>query len=321
MRLAIVNDYQHLAAKCADWASLGSGVAVDIFSDRLVDPALAAERLAPYDIVVLAREETRFDAALIAALPRLKLLVTHGMNNAALDREALAARGVTVCGTTYGQTEATTAETTWALILALAKHVTAEDRTIRAGGWGAALPSSLIDRTLGLAGLGKIAARVARTALSFDMKVIAWSENLTAERCAEIGVRLVDKATLFREADIVSVHLKLSPRTRGLIGGAELALMKPTAFVVNTSRGPIIDEEALIDALERNAIAGAGLDVYDVEPLPPDHRLRRLANTVALAHIGGRTRDNFAARYAEAFEDVVAWLSGSPIRVLPPPVR
>lgn len=321
MRLAIINDYQNLAFDCADWANLEPDISVDIFSDRLVDAALAVERLAPYDIIVAAREETRFDANLVAGLSNLKLLVTHGMNNAALDLDALASQGVTVCGTTYGQTVATTAETTWALILALAKHVTVEDRTIRDGGWGAALPSGLIGRTLGLVGLGKIAERVARTALSFDMNIIAWSENLTVERCSEVGVRLVDKETLFREADMVSVHLKLSGRTRGLIGGTELGLMKPDAFIVNTSRGPIIDEAAMIDALERRAIAGAGLDVFDIEPLPADHRLRRLSNTIVVAHIGGRTRDNFAARYGEAFDDVTAWLAGKPLRVLAEPSR
>ena len=319
LRLAIINDYQNLAADCADWDRLGPDVSIDIFCDRLVDGKLAAERLAPYEIVVAAREETRFDKALIDALPNLKLLVTHGMNNAALDMATLVARGVTVCGTTYGQTVATTAETTWALIMALAKHVTAEDQTIRNGGWGADLSIGLIGRTLGMLGLGKIGERVARAGQSFDMDVIAWSQNLTAERCAEVGVRLVDKDTLFRESDFISVHLKLGDRTRGLVGRGEIGLMKPGAYVVNTSRGPIIDEAALVEALESHSIAGAGLDVFDVEPLPRDHKLRRLANTVVVAHIGGRTQDNFAARYREAFEDVVQWLAGKPVRILASP--
>lgn len=316
MRLAIINDYQNLAAECADWPSISPGVTVDIYNDRLTDGSLAAERLAPYEIVVAGREETRFDERLVAALPNLRLLVTHGMNNAALDLKALAAHGVTVCGTTYGHTQATTAETAWALILALAKQVPAEDRSIRAGGWGAALPRGLIGRTLGVVGLGQIGARVARAALAFDMNVIAWSENLTTARCDEIGVRRVAKTGLFRESDVISVHLKLSDRTRGLIGRSEIGVMKPDAVIVNTSRGPIIDEVALIDALERRSIGGAGLDVFDIEPLPADHKLRRLPNTVVLAHIGGRTRDNFAARYREAFEDVTAWLAGKPVRVL-----
>jgi len=319
MRLAIINDYQDLAAECADWGSLAPEVTVEIFNDRLTDGALAATRLTPYDIVVAAREETRFDETLIGALPNLRLLVTHGKNNAALDLKSLAAHGVTVCGTTYGPTQATTAETTWALLLALAKHLPAEDKEVRAGGWGAGLPMGLIGRTLGLLGLGQIGARVARTGQSFGMNVVAWSENLTAARCDEIGVRLVDRETLFRDSDYVSVHLKLSDRTRGLIGRNELSLMKPDACIVNTSRGPIIEETALIDVLERGAIGGAGLDVFDTEPLPPDHVLRRLPNTVLVAHIGGRTRDNFIERYREAFEDVIAWLSGNPVRVLTPP--
>lgn len=317
MRLAIINDYQNLAAGCADWGRLGPDISVDFFRDRLSDGD-AADRLAPYEIVVAAREETRFDAALVAALPNLRLLVTHGMNNAAFDMAALAARGVVVCGTTYGWTVQTTAETTWALILALAKHAVAEDRTIRKGGWGAGLPAGLTGRTLGVLGLGQIGERVARTGQSFGIDVIAWSGNLTAARCTEVGVRLVDKETLFRESDFLTVHLKLGERSRGLIGRDELALMKPDACIVNTSRGPIIDEAALIGALESGAIAGAGLDVFDEEPLPPDHKLRRLPNTVVFAHIGGRTRENFAARYREAFEDVEAWLGGKPVRVLVP---
>ena len=321
LRLAIINDYQNLAGGCGDWHGLAADVSVDIFNDRLVDGATAAERLAPYEIVVAAREETRFDEGLVGALPNLELLVTHGMSNAALDLAALAAHGVTVCGTTYGPTQSTTAEITWTLILALAKHVTAEDRTIRDGGWGADLPVGLSCRTLGLLGLGQIGERVARTGQTFDMEIIAWSENLTGERCTDVGVRLVDKAALFRQSDFLSVHLKLGDRTRGLVGREDIGLMKPDSCLVNTSRGPIVDEAALVDALENRRIGGAGLDVYDVEPLPQNHRLRRLANTVVVAHIGGRTRDNFVARYGEAFEDVAAWLAGKPVRVLvSPPV-
>ena len=319
MRLAIINDYQELAADCADWQQLEPDVSVDIFCDRLTDKKVAAERLAPYEIVIAAREETLFDNALVSQLHKLKLLVTHGMNNAAFDMDALGTRGVTVCGTTYGWTQATTAETTWALILSLSKHVPAEDRTVREGGWGAGLPMGLTGRTLGVLGLGQIGERVARTAKTFDMNVIAWSENLTEKRCADVGVQHVDKERLFRQSDVLSVHLKLGNRTRGLVGRAELALMKPTALVINTSRGPIIDEDALINALENGRIGGAGLDVFNTEPLPPDHRLRHLSNTVVLSHIGGRTKENFAARYREALEDVVAWLAGKPVRVIASP--
>jgi len=318
MRLAIINDYQHLAQETADWGTLPPDIEIDVFQDRLTDGAEAARRLAPYDIIVTSREETRFDRALVAQLPKLKLLVTHGRRNAALDLDALTERGVTVSGTGYGFANGTV-ETAWGLILCLAKHIPLEDRGVREGEWGLALPRGLTGKTLGVLGLGQLGGGVARVGLALDMEVIAWSENLTEARCAELGVTRVGKDALFERSDVLSIHVVLSARTRGLVGAREIALMKPTAWLINTSRGPIVDEAALIEALETNRIAGAGLDVYDVEPLPPDHKLRRLPNTVLTPHIGGRTYENFAARYQDCLEDVCAWLDGNPIRVIAAP--
>ena len=317
MRLAIINDYQKLAGEAADWKSLPPGIEVDITHDRTPGGDEGAKLLAPYDIIVTAREETRFDRALIGKLPKLKLLVTHGRRNAALDMQALAERGITVCGTGYGFSKATV-ELAWGLILALAKGIPMEDRGMREGEWGLGLPSGLTDKTLGVLGLGDLGGGVAQVGQAIGMNVIAWSQNLTDERCAEMGVRRVDKDALFRESDVLSVHVVLSDRTRGLVGAREIALMKPTAFLINTSRGPIVDEAVLVDALKSGTIAGAGLDVYDKEPLPADHPLRGLPNTVLTPHIGGRTRENFVARYQNCLENVKAWLDGKPVRVLGP---
>lgn len=317
MRLAIINDYQKLAAESADWKSLPTGIDVDITHGRTPGGAEGAALLAPYDIVVTSREETRFDRALVERLPKLKLLVTHGQRNAALDMAALAARGVTVCGTGYGF-PAATVELAWGLILALAKGIPTEDRGIRDGKWNIGLAGGLTGKTLGVLGLGDLGSGVAKVGRAMGMKVIAWSQNLTAERCAETGVTLVGKEELFSRADVLSVHVVLGDRTRSLVGAREIGLMKPTAYLINTSRGPIVDEAALIAALRAGAIAGAGLDVFDQEPLPPGHPLRKLPNTVLTPHIGGRTRENFAARYKDCLEDVQAWLAGKPVRVLGP---
>ena len=317
MRLAIINDYQKLAAESADWKSLPTGIDVDITHGRTPGGAEGVALLAPYDIVVTSREETRFDRPLVERLPKLKLLVTHGQRNAALDMAALAARGVTVCGTGYGF-PAATVELAWGLILALAKGIPAEDRGIRDGKWNIGLAGGLTGKTLGVLGLGDLGSGVAKVGQAMGMKVIAWSQNLTAERCAETGVTLVGKDELFSRADVLSIHVVLGDRTRGIVGAREIGLMKPTAYLINTSRGPIVDEAALIAALRAGAIAGAGLDVFDQEPLPPGHPLRTLPNTVLTPHIGGRTRENFAARYKDCLEDVQAWLAGKPVRVLAP---
>mgnify|MGYP001211059048 FL=1 len=317
MRLAIINDYQELALDTADWDSLPERVQVDVFHDQLTDTEEAAARLVPYDIIVTAREETTFDRTLVDALPNLKLLVFHGSRNAALDMAVLEERQVTVCGTGYGFTNGTV-ELAWGLILGLVKHLPQENAAIQSGAWRAGIPLGLTGKTLGLLGLGTLGSGVARVGLALDMDVIAWSQNLTQVRCEEIGARLVTKEELFRNSDVLSIHVILSERTRGLVGDVEIAQIKPSAYLINTSRGPIVDEAALIDALESARIAGAGLDVFDVEPLPSDHPFRHMPNVQLTSHIGGRTYENFAARYADCLEDVRAWLDGRPVRVIRP---
>ncbi len=315
MRLAIINDYQRLALEAADWGRLPNGIVAEVFHDQLTDPKVAACRLSPFDIVVTAREETTFDRALVERLPNLKLLVFHGARNAALDLEALAEKGVTVCGTGYGYTNGTV-ELAWGLILGLVKNLIAEDQTIRDGGWGAGLPLGLTGKTLGILGLGTLGSGVAKLGLALDMEVIAWSQNLTEKRCAEVGVTLVTKEALLRRSDVLSVHVILSERTRGLVGAKDFAMMKPSCCLINTSRGPIVDETALVNALKEKRIGGAGLDVFDQEPLPINHPFRKLPNVLVTSHIGGRTYENLVARYKDCLEDVLAWLNGIPIRVV-----
>jgi phosphoglycerate dehydrogenase-like enzyme len=315
MRLAIINDYQRLALEAADWGRLPNGIVAEVCHDQLTDPKEAASRLSPFDIVVTAREETTFDRALVERLPNLKLLVFHGARNAALDLEALAEKGVTVCGTGYGYTNGTV-ELAWGLILGLVKNLIAEDQTIRDGGWGAGLPLGLTGKTLGILGLGTLGSGVAKLGLALDMEVIAWSQNLTEKRCAEVGVTLVTKEALLRRSDVLSVHVILSERTRGLVGAKDFAMMKPSCWLINTSRGPIVDETALVNALKEKRIGGAGLDVFDQEPLPINHPFRKLPNVLVTSHIGGRTYENLAARYKDCLEDVLAWLNGIPIRVV-----
>ena len=315
MRLAIINDYQRLALEAADWGRLPNGIVAEVCHDQLTDPKEAASRLSPFDIVVTAREETTFDRALVERLPNLKLLVFHGARNAALDLEALSEKGVTVCGTGYGYTNGTV-ELAWGLILGLVKNLIAEDQTIRDGGWGAGLPLGLTGKTLGILGLGTLGSGVAKLGLALDMEVIAWSQNLTEKRCAEVGVTLVTKEALLRRSDVLSVHVILSERTRGLVGAKDFAMMKPSCCLINTSRGPIVDETALVNALKEERIGGAGLDVYDREPLPINHPFRQLPNVLVTSHIGGRTYENLVARYKDCLEDVLAWLDGKPVRVV-----
>jgi phosphoglycerate dehydrogenase-like enzyme len=315
MRAAVLDDYQCVARDYGDWDSL-DGVEVIVFTDHLSDEAALAERLAPFEIVVAMRERTPFRRSLFERLPALQLLVTTGARNASIDLAAAQAHGVTVCGTGY--VSPPTSELTWALILALARHVPEEDANVRAGGWQTTVGADLAGRTLGVLGLGRLGRRVATIAQAFEMDVIAWSPNLTAERAAEAGAELVSKADLFGRADFLSVHIVLSDRSRGLVGAPELALMKPTAYLVNTSRGPIVDQAALLDALHAGRIAGAALDVYEPEPLPDDHPLRRAPRTVLTPHIGYVTAGTYEIFYRDAVADIAAWRAGAPLRVLAP---
>lgn len=314
-RVAILDDYQDVARRLADWKSLPAEVVV--FRDHLADESKVADRLADFDVVVAMRERTPFPRSLFERLPRLRLLVTTGMRNASIDLRAAADRGVVVSGT--AGLPSPTAELTWALILALVRHVPREDRATREGRWQETLGTTLKGRTLGVLGLGQLGSRVARVGKAFEMDVIAWSQNLTAERATAVGATLAgSRDELLVRADIVTIHLVLSDRTRGLVGARELGLMRPTAYLVNTSRGPIVDEGALIATLRAGKIAGAGLDVYDEEPLPADHPLRRLPNTVITPHLGYVTEETYQIFYSQALEDIRAFLAGAPVRVLSP---
>ncbi|MCY0949504.1 D-2-hydroxyacid dehydrogenase family protein [Streptomyces sp. H27-S2] len=287
------------------------------FADHLSDEDRLAARLADFDIVVTLRERLPFPASLLDRLPRLALLVASGMRNSVIDYAAAARNGVTVCGTASSGTPPV--ELTWALLLGLARGIVPENTALRTGGpWQSTLGADLHGRRLGLLGLGRIGSRVARVGLAFGMDVVAWSRNLTDERAAEVGVRRAgSKEELLAGSDFVSVHLALGDRTRGLIGAPELALMRPTAYLVNTSRAAIVDQDALLDALHAGRIAGAGLDVFDTEPLPGDHPLRTAPRLLATPHLGYVTRANYATYYGEAVEDIAAFLDGSPVRVLP----
>ena len=313
-RAAVLDDYQEVAREMTDWGSLPAGVSVDFFADHLSADDDVARRLAPYEIVVAMRERTPFQRTLFSRLPNLKLLVTTGMRNASIDMAAAAEHGVTVCGT--DGLPYPTAELTWALILALVRKVPTEDAATRAGQWQVTMGEGLRGKTLGVIGLGRLGSQVGTIGAAFGMNLLAWSQNLTAERAAEFGARLVSKEELLSESDIVTIHLVLSGRTRGLVGESELSLMKRSAYLVNTSRGPIVDEIALIGALESRAIAGAGLDVFDIEPLPLDHKLRSLPNTVLTPHMGYVTAETYRIFYRDAVEDIAAFLLGKPVRVI-----
>jgi phosphoglycerate dehydrogenase-like enzyme len=313
-RLAVLDDYQDVARRFADFAALPAGCEVSVFRDHLSDEAALTARLAEFDALIAMRERTPFARSLLARLPRLKLLVTTGMRNASIDVRAARELGVTVAGT--DGLPYPTAELTWGLILALARHIPLEDRATRSGSWQVSVGVGLSGKTLGVLGLGRLGARVAKIARAFDMRVIAHSQNLSAERATAAGAELVSLDALLAQSDVVSIHLVLSERTRGLLGAPELARMKPSAFLINTSRGPIVDEAALIRALEARAIAGAGLDVFDEEPLPAAHALRRLDNTVITPHLGYVTEETYRIFYGQAVEDVAAFLNARPIRTI-----
>jgi len=317
LRCAILDDYQHAALASADWTPLANRVDVRPIHDHLPTEDAVAAAVGDCEIVVIMRERTPFTASLFGRLPNLRLLVTTGMRNASIDLAAAKARGVTVCGT--ASLAEPTVELTWALILALARHLSIESATLRDDGpWQSTVGADLCGRTLGIVGLGRLGTRVARVGTAFGMNVIAWSQNLTSDRAEAAGTRLASsREQLLEQSDVVSIHLVLSDRTRGLIGAAELRRMKRTALLINTSRGPIVDQDALAVALREGWIAGAGVDVFDEEPLPPGHVMRTLPNLLATPHLGYVTRGSYRIFYGEAVEDIVAFLDGTPLRVLP----
>jgi phosphoglycerate dehydrogenase-like enzyme len=327
MRVAILDDYQQVALSSADWSAVRSLGDIDVFTEYIARTEALVSALEPYDVIVAMRERTYFDADRLSRLPKLRLLVTTGMGNASIDLEAAAAHGITVCGT--GGVAGSTAELTWGLILAVARHIPEEDQRLKMagqaggaaigvrGGWQQTVGTGLAGRRLGLVGLGKQGQQVAAIGRAFGMKLAAWSQNLDPAVAKKAHAKAVSKEELFSSSDVVTIHYKLSPRSVGLVGPAELALMKPTAYLVNTSRGPIVDSAALIAALRSGSIAGAALDVYDTEPLPLADPLRTAPRTVLTPHLGYVTDDAYAVFYGDAAEDITAFASGSPVRVLP----
>ena len=306
IRLAVLDDYQHVAMQSADWSPLAGRAEIVVFHDHLAGHDELVQRLATFDAVCVMRERTPMTATLIAALPRLRLIASTGRGNASIDLDAAAKHGVEVMHTNYSSTP--TIEFTWAAILALARNVAVEAASVRAGQWQVGLGTELRGKTLGILGLGRIGAEVARIAQAFGMQVIAWSQNLTDEAAHAVGVRRVSKDALLAQSDFLSIHTRLSDRTLGLIGVAELAKMKRTARLINSSRGPIVDEQALIDALSHGRLAGAAVDVFEVEPLAADHPFRTLPNVLTTPHIGYVTEEMYRTFYGDSVSNVVAWL-------------
>jgi len=306
INVAVLDDYQGIAMGIVDWSKVSDQANITVFEDHLASEDAVAERLAPFDVVCVMRERTPLAGSLIKRLPRLKLIASTGSRNASIDLATAAERGVTVVHTGY--TSAPTIELTWALILASARHVSSEAASVRGGGWQLALGDDLAGKTLGILGLGNVGSGVAKVGLAFGMNVVAWSQNLTSEVAAAAGTRLVSKEDLLRTADVISIHMVLSARTKGLIGAAELALMKPSARLINTSRGPLVVEAALLNALSNHRIAGAAIDVFDVEPLPEDHPYRRVENLLATPHIGYSTRGLYERFYRDSVANISAWL-------------
>ncbi|MPY72282.1 MAG: D-2-hydroxyacid dehydrogenase family protein [Alphaproteobacteria bacterium] len=314
MRVAILDDYQNCTLSMADWSPVEKDCEITVFNDHLSDEDEIAARLADFEIVCAMRERTRFGKSQLAKLPKLKLLISSGMRNRSFDVAAAAGRGIVCCGTP--SVGAPTTDIAWGLIIGLLRNIPKEDAAVRRGEWQSTVGPGLHGKTLGIAGLGKLGSKMAVIGKAFDMDVIAWSQNLTRARCDEFGVGLVTKEELMKRSDVITIHLILSDRTRGVIGRDELALMKPGAILVNTSRGPIVDEAALVDALERRAIRGAGLDVYGTEPLRADSPFRRLENTVVTPHLGYVEESNYQAYFNGYIAAIRGFLDGKPVNVM-----
>jgi phosphoglycerate dehydrogenase-like enzyme len=312
-RIGILDDYQGVNLALGPWDRLPKEMTLEVFRDTITDAEALVRRLAPFDCLVIMRERTPFPRALIEKLPNLRLLITSGARNRSVDMQACAERGITVCGTpSVGHP---TVDLTWGLILCLARDIPRQEASLRRGAWQVSpLGFGLEGKTLAVMGLGNLGSRAAKVGAALGMNVIAWSQNLTAEKAAAAGARLVDKPTLMREADVLTLHLVLSDRSRGILGAEDLALMKPTAYVVNTSRGPLIDQDALIAALREGRIAGAGLDVFDREPLPQDHPILSAPNTVLTPHLGYVTEENYRTYFASAVESILGYCAGTPVR-------
>ena len=306
IKIAVLDDYQNVALRMADWSVLAKRAEIIVFNDHISNPDDVVARLLPFDVVCVMRERTPLPRQVIERLPRLKLIASTGPRNASIDTAAAQERGIRVTATGYRSSP--TIELTWALILAGVRHIVHESNSVRNGGWQTAVGVDLSSKTLGVLGLGNIGREVAKIGLAFGMHVVAWSQNLTEEAAAAAGGKLVTKSDLFRQADILTIHLILSKRTVGLVGASELALMKPTAFLINTSRGPIVDEEALITTLRSRAIAGAAMDVFNQEPLNPEHPFRQLDNVLATPHIGYVSEDLYRTFFEDVVTTIARWL-------------
>jgi len=313
VRAAILDDYQNVAMHFADWSSIAKDVEIKVFNKPFASQDEAIRALQGFAVVVGMRERTPFPRKVIEALPDLKLLITTGARNNSFDVKACAERGVTVCGT--GATGSPTTGIAFGLMLELTRRIGFENARLKAGApWQVTIGRDLEGLTLGILGLGKLGQRSGAVGKAFGMKTIAWSQNLTEDKAKTAGADYVSKDDLFRNSDFVTIHIVLSDRSRGLIGAKELGSMKKTAYLINTSRGPIVDEKALIAALQNKAIAGAGLDVFDVEPLPPDHPFRKMDNVVITPHLGYVSEQNYRKYFPDAVEDIRAWLDGKPVR-------
>jgi len=305
-QVAVLDDYQNAALESADWSVLRDRVDITVFQDHLADPDAVIERLLPFDVVCVMRERTPLPRNVIERLPNLKLIASTGSVNASIDVAVAGDRGIAVVHTGYRSDP--TVEFTWALILACARHIVTESNSVRSGGWQQTVGVDLRGKTLGVLGLGNVGSEVARIGSAFGMKLIAWSQNMTAETAKATGAILVSKDQLFERADILTIHLVLSSRTRGLVGAAELEKMKPTAWLINASRGPIVEEQALITALQNKRLAGAAIDVFDIEPLPPSHPFRTLDNVLATPHIGYVSQDLYKTFYEDTVSNIRKWL-------------
>jgi phosphoglycerate dehydrogenase-like enzyme len=306
MKVAILDDYQNVALQLADWSGVRNYAEITTFNDHVADASAVVERLRPFEVVCVMRERTPLTREILQQLPNLRLIASTGPRNASIDTQTAIDLGIVITATGYDATP--TIEFTWSLILASMRGIDRETASLKAGGWQTGVGANLHDKTLGVLGLGNIGKEVARIGLAFGMRVIAWSQNLTEEKASAAGATLVDKQTLFREADVVTVHLVLSGRTKGLVGTPEFALMKPTARFVNTSRGPIVNEAALIEVLQARKIAGAAVDVFDTEPLSADHPFRKLKGILATPHIGYVTEDLYRIFYGDAAANITKWL-------------
>jgi phosphoglycerate dehydrogenase-like enzyme len=305
-KIAVLDDYQNAALESADWSVLYQRADITVFQDHLADPEAVIERLMPFDVICVMRERSPLPRNIIERLPNLKLIASTGAGNASIDVAAASERGIAVVHTRYRSDPAI--EFTWALILASVRHIVTESNSVRSGGWQKTVGTDLRGKTLGVLGLGRIGSEVARIGRAFGMNLIAWSQNMTAQAAEAAGATLVSKNQLFEQADILTIHLVLSSRTRGLIGAAELARMKPTARLINTSRGPIVEEQALISVLKKKQIAGAAIDVFDVEPLPPDHPFRALDNILATPHIAYVSQGLYKTFYEDTVSNIREWL-------------